>query len=80
MKCENCIHFEVCSYVSHLLPSCDSYAEPQVRCKDCKAWQTKNAMSFLRNGIHVRCCPCDVLGRLMYDDDFCSKGKRRTGQ
>ena len=48
-----------------------------VRCKYCEAWQTKNALSFLRDGIHVRLCPCEVLGRLMYDNDFCSKGKRR---
>lgn len=48
------------------------------RCKDCEAWQTKTAMSFLRDGVHARCCSCGVYGRLMYDDDFCSKGKRRT--
>ena len=53
-------------------------AEPVVRCKDCEAWQTATAMSFLRNGIHVRCCTCGVYGRLMYDDDFCSRGKRRA--
>ena len=51
-----------------------------VRCKDCEAWQTKTAMSFLRDGIHVRCCSCSVYGRLMYDDDFCSKGKRRADE
>lgn len=51
-----------------------------VRCKDCKAWQTKNAMSFLRDGVHVRYCPCVVLGRLMYDNDFCSRGERRTDE
>ena len=49
-----------------------------VRCKDCEAWQTETAMSFLRDGVHARCCSCGVYGRLMYDDDFCSKGKRRT--
>lgn len=48
------------------------------RCKDCEAWQTKTAMSFLRDGVHVRCCSCGVYGRLMYEDDFCSKGKRRA--
>lgn len=48
-----------------------------VRCKDCEAWQTETAMSFLRDGVHVRCCVCGVYGRLMYEDDFCSKGKRR---
>ena len=49
-----------------------------VRCKDCEAWKTKTAMSFLRDGVHVRCCSCGVYGRLMYEDDFCSKGKRRA--
>lgn len=49
-----------------------------VRCEDCKAWQTETAMSFLRDGVHVRCCSCNVFGRLMYDDDFCSKGERRV--
>ena len=49
-----------------------------VRCKDCEAWQTETAMSFLRDGVHVRCCSCGVYGRLMYDNDFCSKGKRRA--
>lgn len=48
------------------------------RCKDCEAWQTKTAMSFLRDGVPVRCCSCGVYGRLMYEDDFCSKGKRRA--
>lgn len=50
---------------------------PVVRCKDCKAWNTKTAMSFLRDGVHVRCCTCSACGRLMYDDDFCSYGERR---
>ena len=50
---------------------------PVVRCESCEAWNTKAAMSFLRDGVHVRCCPCSVYGRLMYGDDFCSKGKRR---
>lgn len=49
-----------------------------LRCKDCEAWQTKTAMSFLRDGVPVRCCSCGVYGRLMYEDDFCSKGKRRA--
>ena len=49
-----------------------------VRCKDCEAWKTETAMSFLRDGVHVCCCSCGVYGRLMYDDDFCSKGKRRA--
>lgn len=49
-----------------------------LRCKDCKAWQTATAMSFLRDGVPVRCCSCGVYGRLMYDDDFCSRGKRRA--
>lgn len=50
---------------------------PVVRCKDCVSWKTEAAMSFLRDGVHVRCCACGVYGRLMYGDDFCSKGKRR---
>lgn len=49
-----------------------------VHCEDCEAWQAKTAMSFLRDGSHVRCCTCSVYGRLMYNDDFCSKGKRRV--
>lgn len=56
----------------------DADAVEVVRCEDCKAWQTETALSFLRDGVHVRCCSCGVYGRLMYDDDFCSKGKRRT--
>lgn len=51
---------------------------PVVRCESCEAWNVKAAMSFLRDGVHVRCCPCSVYGRLMYGDDFCSKGKRRA--
>ena len=51
---------------------------PVVRCESCEAWNTKAAMSFLRDDVLVRCCPCSVYGRLMYGDDFCSKGKRRT--
>ena len=49
-----------------------------VRCEECKAWQTEAAMSFLRNGTHVRYCPCGVYGQLMAANDFCSKGKRRA--
>lgn len=56
----------------------DADAVVVVRCKDCEAWKTATAMSFLRDGVHVRCCSCGVYGRLMYDDDFCSKGKRRA--
>lgn len=53
---------------------------PVVRCKDCVSWKTETAMSFLRDGVHVRCCACGVYGRLMYGDDFCSKGKRRDDE
>lgn len=28
MNCKECIHFEVCAYVSHYLQACDSYEEP----------------------------------------------------
>ena len=34
-ECENCMHFEVCAYVSHQLPACEDYAEAPVRCKNC---------------------------------------------
>lgn len=51
MNCKECIHFEVCAYVSHYLQACDSYEEhakhgkwienygaPNVkRCSVCKA-------------------------------------------
>lgn len=40
MKCENCFHFEVCSYVSHQLPTCDSYTAKQVHCADCAYQET----------------------------------------
>ena len=66
MKCENCIHFEVCSYVSYLLPSCDSYAEPQVLCKDC--------MHFKMG----KYCILDCSDAIREPTDFCSYGKRRT--
>lgn len=53
---------------------------PVVRCEDCNAWKTNTAMDFLRDGVHVRCCLCSIYDRLMYDDDFCSKGKRRADE
>lgn len=47
------------------------------RCKDCKHYRTETAMTFVRNGAHIRCCDCDNVSRLMRDDDFCSYGERR---
>lgn len=42
-------------------------------------WLSDSAKAAFRNILnHVRCCPCGVYGRLMYDDDFCCKGKRRA--
>ena len=52
-------------------------AVPVVRCKDCKHYRTETAMTFVRNGAHIRCCDCDNVSRLMRDDDFCSYGERR---
>lgn len=63
-------------YVKEALEMAKADLVTVVRCKDCKAWKTETAMSFLREGVHVRCCSCGVYGRLMYEDDFCSKGKR----
>lgn len=42
-KCENCIHFEVCCYVSHQLPPCDLYAEAPMRGEDIHAILSKFA-------------------------------------
>lgn len=58
------------------LPAVD--AVEVVRCKDCKAYRTATATTFYRNGAHVRYCSCDLMGRAMQDDDFCSYGERRA--
>ena len=69
-KCENCIHFEVCAYVSHQLPVCEDYAEAPVRCKDC----------IIRYDLD-ECPMCFSFGgrycEFTQDDGFCHRGERR---
>ena len=43
---------------------------PVIRCKNCKHWEWFGAESH--KGV---CTKCDCL---MYDDDFCSYGERRS--
>ena len=68
-KCENCIHFEVCAYVSHQLPACEDYAEAPVRCKDC----------IIRYNLN-KCPMCFSFGgrycEFTQDDGFCDRGER----
>jgi hypothetical protein len=66
-KCENCIHFEVCCYVSHQLPVCDSYAEAPVQCKDCYNMEKTDRDRFIR---------CVQLGIEVPDIFFCRYGDR----
>ena len=68
-KCENCIHFEVCCYVSHQLPVCDFYAETPVLCKYCEYQKDAkvNSKGFLI---------CPASGMEITDRDFCSYGSR----
>lgn len=63
--------------VAEDMPTID--AVPVVRCRECKHYRTGTAMTFTRNGEHIRCCSCEKFGRLMRDDDFCSYGKRKGG-
>ena len=73
-SCENCIHIEVCAYVSHQLPACEDYAEAPVRCKDCNHVFICNCLSC-RQGVSVY---CGKYGKHMKTNDFCSYGERRT--
>lgn len=53
-----------------LLPDVD--AAPVVRCRDCKyyaPWTTGEEIYF-----------CDLRGMTTHDDDFCSRGERRTDE
>ena len=60
-----------------LLPTVD--AVPVVRCKECVQHNTSNPMTYYVDGVHTRYCRCEILGRLVKDDSFCSFGKRKVG-
>ena len=67
VECKDCIHFEVCAYVKHDLPACDSFAsnvEPVVRCRECK--------------YHKPIDYCEKHKQTgWFSDDFCSRGQRK---
>lgn len=72
-ECKDCIHFEVCAYARHDLPSCDSFATsavPVVRCQECR--HGKRGVDSM-----VRCShPCGKVIS-MTAGDFCSYGQRK---
>ena len=69
--------FDVVTHYLDHAPTID--AVPVVRCKDCKEYRTAMAMTYYRDGVHIRACPCERTGHLRKDDDFCSYGKQKDG-
>ena len=55
-------------------------AVPVVRCRECKQFNTATAMTYYKDGVHIRLCGCERIGQLRRDDDFCSYGERREGE
>lgn len=83
-SCENCIHIEVCAYVSHWLPACEDYTEAPVRCKDCEHYINAhdNGLMYCMRPILSEdynetgyIFPLEVP---MRETDFCSYGERRA--
>ena len=62
--CKDCLHFEVCCYVSHQLPICDSYAEPVKHGRWISLTECANA------GVY-----CSVCSKKVYKEDYawCNK-------
>lgn len=68
------------SFVSTVLmmaPTID--AVPVVRCRECKQFNTATAMTYYKDGAHIRLCGCERMCQLRRDDDYCSYGERREG-
>ena len=75
-KCENCIHFEVCAYVSHQLPACEDYAEAPVRCKDCKHGRKSDHAYAVDTAKPL--CECNFMYGPHQWHEYCSWGERRA--
>ena len=78
-ECKDCIHFEVCAYVKHDLPVCDSFLTnvvPVIRCQECKHFnlETHECKNELLSTDHEGGASYSLN---FYDDDFCSYGERR---
>lgn len=79
VECKDCIHFEVCAYIKHDLPVCDSFlanAVPVIRCRDCK-WFNRYTMECESDDVAT-----DHEGGAWFSlnfgpDDFCSYGQRK---
>ena len=54
-------------------------AVPVVRCRECKQFNTATAMTYYKDGVHIRLCGCERTCQLRRDDDFCSYGERKDG-
>lgn len=75
-SCENCIHFEVCCYISHELPVCDSYQKSLVHCRDCKyAEVSEHAFGY---GDLEPLCECWWMNEPHRWHEFCSFGERKV--
>lgn len=76
-ECKDCIHFEVCAYIKHDLPVCDSFVAsvvPVVRCRECKKWDADPDSYGKDDGPKGKCMKSFEK---TYDDDFCSYGQRK---
>lgn len=45
-----------------------------VRCKDCKWWKTIH----IRHNVECKVCVKEAYEPIRYEDDYCSRGERRS--
>ena len=85
MTCKDCVHFELCAYT--YLPEnaekCLDFKDilscvSVIRCKDCKWYKESKKLAPIKFCYRLKDHNGEPIGYNYSDNDFCSRGERRT--